>query len=210
MKTESIHQLEFAFYRGNRKKAEDLVVEKTEVFEKICSAIEDAKNDLVKKKIEDPEAYMSKKLEAHMLNELIKKHINKIEIDSHRIIKIEKYGSLRYVVDGELSLYVKKLNKKGLPSYNPTKASKKRMNNMEDIPCAFIGPRVNEMGMIGDTFISITYSSNGIPLNMRLSFEKINEVNIGLMSSEATEVNLKVKETKKKERSLDMQIKKKA
>lgn len=162
-----------------------------ELFQEIAEIIEITKTELIERIINDPkpELYEDKTLHSTFLNNLIRVNINKaVDKGCIQLIKERYYQCNYYNVNGEFSLYIKKLDKNGRPSYNESVASTNRLLNNESKPCVFIGPRVNEFGIIGNTYISII---NGQDVWLKEIMINSSKNHIGIIHNEEIEVSIK-------------------
>lgn len=161
MKGESIKQLSFLIERN--ESTIDLVNENMHLLRKVADIIEQTKNQMEFRIINDPmpQLYEDKSYFAHTLTKLIKINIG-LAIDRGELnLKKARYYQCDYfIIEGVMSLYIKKLNNDGLPAYNESQASSNRMSNNEKLPCLFLGPRYNDDGMIGGVYASITNGTN--------------------------------------------------
>lgn len=160
MKTESLTQAFFPFCDENRQQETyDLVQSQMELFQIISKIIDNTKKQFETRVKNDPipELYEDRTYYIHTLTLMIKANVNQAINDG--ILKLYKARYMQcqyYVVPDLFSIYIKKLSEKGLPSYVDSLASGCRLQNDEDLPCVFIGPRVDSSGVVGGTCLTIT------------------------------------------------------
>lgn len=151
MKGENIKQL--SFLMGREKATVNLFYEHKDILKDLACIIEQTKQQMEIRVINDPEPrlYEDKTYFAYTLTQLIKINIASAIDRGELCLKKARYYQCDYfIIEGVMSIYIKKLNKEGLPAYNESQASNRRMSNDEKLPCMFLGPRYNEQGMVGN------------------------------------------------------------
>lgn len=157
MKGENIKQL--SFLSGRNEFTVTLLYEHMDMLKDLAYIIEQTKQQMEIRVINDPEPrlYEDKTYFAHTLTRLIKINIAEaIDKGELNLKKARYYQCDYFIIEGVMSIYIKKLNKEGLPAYNDSQASIKRMLNDEKLPCVFFGPRCNDQGLVGGACASIT------------------------------------------------------
>ena len=188
MEYKNINQYCFDFGESHhRENILSLVDDNNDIFELIAKLIDQAKHEMARRMLEDPfpEIYQNKTCFATTLTEIIKAHIDRAikDQDHPSVLFLKKayyYQCEYYVLGGKLSLYIKKLDKKGRPSYAESIASYNRLENNERLPCVFIGPRTDKYGAIGSTCVSIVNGTESwfkeISIQESISIESYNIV----------------------------------
>ena len=161
MKGENIKQL--SFFKGRNESTINLVHENMNVLKELAGIIEQTKKDMEARVVSDaePRLYEDKTYFAYTLTQLIKINIvSAIDRGELKLKKAHYYQCEYFILEGVMSIYIKKLSKEGLPAYNESQASRRRMLNDEKLPCLFLGPRYNDEGMVGGVCASITSGSS--------------------------------------------------
>lgn len=160
MKSENLNQTSFPFfYVGRQEETVELVKDNMEIFIIISRIIETSKNQFEERIKNDSmrELYEDRTYYIHTLTRIIKVNINRAINSGELSLFQARYRQCEYYVASDLfSIYIKKLNEKGLPSYAESIASECRLQNHEQLPCVFVGPRVDDAGFVGGTCLAIT------------------------------------------------------
>lgn len=160
MKYENLNQFSLPFEGENRQsETVEIVNEHMSLFQLLANIIKESKKEFEERIRDDPkrDIYEDRTYFCYTLTQIIKSNINRaIDSGNLKLFKAIFGQCSYYVVNGALSIYVKKLSKKGLPSFNESHASDRRICNNENLPCVFIGPRVSDEGIVGEACLSIT------------------------------------------------------
>lgn len=151
---------------------------------------------------DDPYFFLEKATKPTTLNAEIKKVFSELSKDLPGVQKMYKDGSSYFVVDRQYFLFIKKLNKSGLPSYLETRSALEKLSTQ---PCAFIGPRIDDSYMnFGGAYVSVTSSKDSV-----MWFDAIDNllpqaetIAINRKSGNTIDSILKVKEEKLEERNI--------
>lgn len=160
MKGEYITQQSFPFFNIRRQEETfELVQENMDLFNIISRIIENSKEQFEERIKNDPmrEVYEDRTYYVYTLTRIIKVNINRAINSGELNLFSARFKQCEYYVASDLfSIYIKKLNEKGLPSYADSIASECRLRNHEQLPCVFIGPKVDSSGFVGGTCLAIT------------------------------------------------------
>ena len=195
MKSEYLGQTSFSFFNtGRQQETIDLVQDSMDLFHIIARIIEFSKEQFEERIKSDSmiDLYDDRTYYIHTLTRIIKVNINRA-IDNGEINLFKaRYKQCQYYVLSDLfSIYIKKLNEKGLPSYAESIASECRLQNHEQLPCVFIGPRVDNRGFIGGTCLAITDGKEKVYWVLDINPEDqsvINSIDFTLQEKDVNEI----------------------
>ena len=195
MKSEYLGQTSFSFFNaGRQQETIELVQDNMELFHIIARIIETSKEQFENRIKSDPmiDLYDDRTYYIHTLTRIIKVNINRA-IDGRELNLFKaRYKQCQYYVSSDLfSIYIKKLNEKGLPSYAESVASDCRLHNHEQLPCVFIGPRVDNSGFVGGTCLAITNGKDEVYWVLDINPEEqsvINSIDFALQEKEVDEI----------------------
>ena len=160
MKGEYITQKSFPFFNIRRQEETfELVQDNMDLFNIISRIIENSKKQFEERIKSDSmrELYEDRTYYVYTLTRIIKVNINHAINAGELNLFNARFKQCEYYVASDLfSSYIKKLNEKGLPSYADSVASECRLRNHEQLPCVFIGPKVDNSGFVGGTCLAIT------------------------------------------------------
>ena len=166
MKSTYLGQRSFpSFNAGRQQETMDLVQAHMGLFHIIARIIETSKDQFENRIKNDPmiDLYDDRTYYIHTLTRIIKVNINRAIDNGELNLFKARYKQCQYYVLSDLfSIYIKKLNEKGLPSYAESIASDCRLHNHEQLPCVFIGPRVDNSGFVGGTCLAITNGKEAV------------------------------------------------
>jgi hypothetical protein len=166
MKSTYLGQRSFPFFNaGRQQETMDLVQAHMGLFHIIARIIETSKDQFENRIKNDPmiDLYDDRTYYIHTLTRIIKVNINRAIDNGELNLFKARYKQCQYYVLSDLfSIYIKKLNEKGLPSYAESIASDCRLHNHEQLPCVFIGPRVDNSGFVGGTCLAITNGKEAV------------------------------------------------
>lgn len=195
MKSEYLGQTSFSFFNvGRQQETIDLVQDNMELFYVIARIIETSKKQFESRIKNDPliGLYNDRTYYIHTLTRIIKVNINQAIDNGELNLFKARYKQCEYYVSSDLfSIYIKKLNEKGLPSYAESIASECRLQNHEQLPCVFIGPRVDSSGFIGGTCLAITSGKDEVYWVLDINPEEqsvINSIDFALEDKEVDEI----------------------
>lgn len=147
-------------YACSKENVIKMLSSREDILQAAQSAITIGHEIFLKKAVDDPLLYEENPMQPTALNAEIKKVFNELIKDISGITRVVKNGFSYYIVDGTYFLFIKKLNKSGFPSYADSISVQERMSSL---PCAFIGPRIdNSYYIFGGAYVSVISSKDSV------------------------------------------------